>query len=124
MLQYETIFVGDPNLTDEEVDGIVGLIDQITVAAGGKVVKTEKWGKRRLAYPIGHREEGIYVLMTLECPTTLVKEVDRRYRMNDRILRHLTVRVEHESQIGPSPMMKPRPAEARDEVPSDPAVMA
>lgn len=124
MLQYETIFVGDPNLTDEEVDGIVGLVDQITVAAGGKVVKTEKWGKRRLAYPIGHREEGIYVLMTLECPTTLVKEVDRRYRMNDRILRHLTVRVEHESQIGPSPMMKPRPAEARDEVPSDPAVMA
>ena len=124
MLQYETIFVGDPNLTDEEVDGIVGLIDQITVAAGGKVVKTEKWGKRRLAYPIGHREEGIYVLLTLECPTTLVKEVDRRYRMNDRILRHLTVRVEDESQLGPSPMMKPRPAEARDEVPSDPAVMA
>jgi len=124
MLQYETIFVGDPNLTDEEVDGIVGLIDQITVAAGGKVVKTEKWGKRRLAYPIGHREEGIYVLMTLECPTTLVKEVDRRYRMNDRILRHLTVRVEDASQLGPSPMMKPRPAEARDEVPSDPAVMA
>jgi len=124
MLQYETIFVGDPNLTDEEVDGIVGLIDQITVAAGGKVVKTEKWGKRRLAYPIGHREEGIYVLMTLECPTTLVKEADRRYRMNDRILRHLTVRVEDASQLGPSPMMKPRPAEARDEVPSDPAVMA
>jgi len=124
MLQYETIFVGDPNLTEEEVDGIVGLVDQITVAAGGKVLKTEKWGKRRLAYPIGHREEGIYVLMTLECPTTLVKEIDRRYRMNDRILRHLTVRVEDESQLGPSPMMKPRPAEARDEVPSDPAVMA
>jgi len=124
MLQYETIFVGDPNLTDEEVDAIVGLVDQITVAAGGKVVKTEKWGKRRLAYPIGHREEGIYVLMTLECPTTLVKEIDRRYRMNDRILRHLTVRVEDESQLGPSPMMKPRPAEARDEVPSDPAVTA
>ena len=124
MLQYETIFVSDPNLTDEEVDGVIGLVDQITVAAGGKVLKTEKWGKRRLAYPIGHREEGIYVLMTLECPTTLVKEIDRRYRMNDRILRHLTVRVEDASQLGPSPMMKPRPAEARDEVPSDPAVMA
>jgi small subunit ribosomal protein S6 len=124
MLQYETVFVGDPNLTEEEVDGIVGLVDQITVAAGGKVLKTEKWGKRRLAYPIGHREEGIYVLMTLECPATLVKEIDRRYRMNDRVLRHLTVRVEDESQLGPSPMMKPRPADARDEAPADPAVMA
>ena len=124
MLQYETIFMTDPNLTDEEVDAIVALIDQITVAAGGKVIKTEKWGKRRLAYPIGHREEGIYVLMTLECPPTLLKEVDRRYRMNDRILRHLTVRVEDESQLGPSPMMKPRPADTRDEAPADPAVMA
>jgi small subunit ribosomal protein S6 len=124
MLQYETVFVGDPNLTDEEIDGIVGLVDQITVSAGGKVLKTEKWGKRRLAYAIGHREEGIYVLMTLECPGTLVKEIDRRYRMNDRILRHLTVRVEDESQLGPSPMMKPRPADARDEAPADPAVTA
>jgi ribosomal protein S6 len=53
-----------------------------------------------------------------------VKEIDRRYRMNDRILRHLTVRVEDASQLGPSPMMKPRPTDARDEAPSDPAVTA
>jgi small subunit ribosomal protein S6 len=119
MLHYETIFVTDPNLTDEEVDGIVHLVDQLTVATGGKVIKTEKWGKRRLAYPVAHREEGIYVLMTLECPAQHVKEIDRRYRMNDRILRHLTVRVEDESQLGPSPMMKPRPAD-RDEIPADP----
>jgi small subunit ribosomal protein S6 len=119
MLQYETIFVTDPNLTDEDVDGIIKLIDQITVAAGGKVIKTEKWGKRRLAYPVEHREEGIYVLLTIECPTLHVMDIDRRYRMNDRILRHLTVRVEDESQLGPSPMMKPRPAD-RDEIPADP----
>jgi small subunit ribosomal protein S6 len=116
MLQYETIFVTDPNLSDGEIDELVQLIDQLTVAAGGKVIKVERWGKRRLAYPIDHREEGIYVLMTLECPPQHVKEVDRRYRMNDRILRHLTVRVEDESQLGPSPMMKPRPAE-REEIP-------
>jgi small subunit ribosomal protein S6 len=118
MLQYETIFVTDPNLSDGEIDELVQLIDQLTVAAGGKVLKVERWGKRRLAYPIDHREEGIYVLMTLECPPQHVKEVDRRYRMNDRILRHLTVRVEDESQLGPSPMMKPRPAE-REEIPAE-----
>ena len=118
MLQYETIFVTDPNLTEEEIDDLIKLVDQITVSAGGKVIKVEKWGKRRLAYPIDHREEGLYVLMTLECPAPHVKELDRRYRMNDRILRHLTVRVEDESQLGPSPMMKPRPVD-RDEVPMD-----
>ena len=116
MLQYETVFVTDPNLSDGEIDELIQLVDQITVAAGGKVLKVERWGKRRLAYPIAHREEGIYVLMTLECQPQHVKEVDRRYRMNDRILRHLTVRVEDESQLGPSPMMKPRPAE-REEIP-------
>ena len=122
MLQYETICVTDPNLTDEEIDNLIKLVDQITVAAGGKVLKVEKWGKRRLAYPIDHREEGLYVLMTLECPPQHVKELDRRYRMNDRILRHLTVKVEDESQLGPSPMMKPRPAD-RDEMPMDQGLM-
>jgi len=118
MLNYETIFVTDPNLTDEEIDELTKLVAQVTVSAGGKVVKVEKWGKRRLAFPIQHREEGIYVLMTLECPPQQVKEIDRRYRMNDRILRHLTVRVEDESQLGPSPMMRPRPVD-REEIPMD-----
>jgi small subunit ribosomal protein S6 len=118
MLQYETIFMTDPNLTDEEIDAIAAIVESITTTAGGKVLKTEKWGKRRLAYPVEHREEGIYTLMLLVCPPAQVKEIDRRYRMNDRILRHLTVRMEDESQLGPSPMMRPRPAE-RDEIPPD-----
>jgi small subunit ribosomal protein S6 len=118
MLQYETIFMTDPNLTDEEIDAITQLVESIVTTSGGKVLKTEKWGKRRLAYPVDHREEGIYALMLLECPPAQVKEIDRRYRMNDRILRHLTVRMEDESQLGPSPMMRPRPAE-RDEIPPD-----
>jgi small subunit ribosomal protein S6 len=118
MLQYETIFMTDPNLTEEETDAIAALVESIVTSSGGKVLKTEKWGKRRLAYPVDHREEGIYTLLLLECPPDQVKEIDRRYRMNDRILRHLTVRMEDESQLGPSPMMRPRPAE-RDEIPPD-----
>jgi small subunit ribosomal protein S6 len=123
MLQYETIFMTDPNLTEEEIDQIVGMVDGIVTGAGGKVIKVEKWGKRRLAYPVEHREEGIYALMTLECPAVQVREIDRRYRMNDRILRHLMVRVEDESQLGPSPMMRPRPVE-RDEMSAEPALQA
>jgi hypothetical protein len=52
--------------------------------------------------------------MLIECPASLVKEIDRRYRMNDRILRHQTVRVQHESQLEPSPIMKSR-ANEREE---------
>jgi small subunit ribosomal protein S6 len=107
--RYETIFIAEPTFSDEAIDELVKGYEQVIAAGGGKVLKTEKWGKRRLAYPIVRQEEGYYVLLVIECPTGLVKEIERRYRMNDRILRHLTVRVEHEAQLGPSPMMKPRP---------------
>ena len=98
MLQYETVFIADPVHTDEEIDELVKGYEQVVTSA-----------KRRLAYTIHHHEEGIYVLMTLECPASLIKELDRRLRMNERIVRHMAVRVESELQLGPSPMMKPRP---------------
>lgn len=113
MLQYEAVFIADPTYTDGEIDELIKGYEQVVTAAGGKVLKVEKWGKRRLAYTIRHQEEGIYVLMTLECPASLVKELDRRFRMNERIVRHMAVRVESELQLGPSPMMRPRPE--RDE---------
>jgi small subunit ribosomal protein S6 len=121
MLQYETVFIADPTYTDEEVDELIKGYEQVVTSAGGKSLKVERWGKRRLAYSIRHHEEGIYVLMTLECPATLVKELDRRFRMNDRVLRHMAVRVESELQLGPSPMMKPRPE--RDDTMLEPPMM-
>jgi len=114
MLKYETVFVNDPTLTEEENEEIIRMLDDIVTSAGGIVHKVERWGKRRLAYPILHKEEGTYILMLIECPASLVKEIDRRYRMNDRILRHQTVRVQHESQLEPSPIMKSR-ANEREE---------
>jgi len=118
MLQHETVFIADSTYTDEEIDELIKGYDQVITSAKGKMLKVEKWGKRRLAYAIRRNEEGVYVLMTIECPPSLVKELDRRYRMNDRILRHLVVRVENEAQLGPSPMMKPRPE--RDELLAEP----
>ena len=121
MLQYELVFIADPTYTDEEVDELLKGYEQVVTAAGGRSLKVERWGRRRLAYPIRHHEEGMYVLMTLECPASLVKELDRRFRMNDRILRHMSVRVESELQLGPSPMMKPRPE--RDDQLLEPPMM-
>ncbi len=123
MLKYETIFVADPTLTEDETEAIIKMIDETVTSAGGTVLKVERWGKRRLAYPILHKEEGFYVLMVVDCPAQLVKEIERRYRINDRIIRHQTVRVQHESQLGPSPIMKARPPE-REETPTAPTPQA
>jgi small subunit ribosomal protein S6 len=120
MLQYEAVFIAEPAHTDEEIDELLKGYEQVVNSAGGKVLKVEKWGKRRLAYSIRHHEEGIYVLMTLECPAGLIKELDRRLRMNERIVRHMAVRVESELQLGPSPMMKPRPE--RDDTLAEPSM--
>jgi small subunit ribosomal protein S6 len=119
MLQYESIFITDPTITDEELDALLQGYEKVIEGAGAKVLKQERWGKRRLAYTINGHEDGIYVLLTLECEPQFVKELERRYRMNERIIRHLTVRVENEAQLGPSPMMKTRPAE-REETPAPP----
>jgi small subunit ribosomal protein S6 len=119
MLKYETIFIADSTLTEADIDELIKAYEQVVVSGQGKVLKVEKWGKRKLAYAIHRQEEGSYVLMVIECPGDLVKELERRYRMNERILRHLTVRVEHESQLGPSPMMRPRP-EREEPVPEMP----
>ena len=121
MLQYEMVFIADPTYPDEEVDELIKGYEQIVATAGGRSLKVERWGRRRLAYSIRHHEEGFYVLMTFECPPSLVKELDRRFRMNDRILRHMAVRVESELQLGPSPMMKPRPE--RDDQLLEPPMM-
>jgi small subunit ribosomal protein S6 len=121
MLRYETIYIADSTVSEDETDELIKGIEQLTQSANGQVLKVEKWGKRRLAFPINRHEEGIYVLLVIECPPSLVKELDRRYRMNDRILRHLTVRVENEAQLGPSPMVKPRPVD-REEILTEPSI--
>ena len=121
MLQYETVFFTDPTLPDEDVEELLRAYEQHIGAAGGKILKVERWGKRRLAYPVERFEEAFYILMVIECPAEFVKELDRRFRLNDRVLRHLTVRVENEAQLGPSPMMKTRSAE-RDEAASEPSL--
>ena len=122
--QYDLVYILPPDTTEQQATEMHDQIAAIVSRLNGTIEKTENWGRRKLAYEIGPYKEGVYVLEVINGDGDLVKEIDRRYRMNDRILRHLTVRVEDESQLGPSPMMKPRPAEARDEVPSDPAVMA
>ncbi|MFQ5876876.1 MAG: 30S ribosomal protein S6 [Acidobacteriota bacterium] len=123
MLQYESVFIADPGLQDEELEELIKGIEGIVTGSGGRVLKVERWGKRRLAYPIARLEEGIYVLMLIECAAGFTRELERRYRMNDRIHRYLTVRVENEAQLGPSPMMRARPVE-RSEAPQPQAPAA
>ncbi len=99
MSVYETLFIALPSLSEEEVDNLVGKITSTIESLEGKIRKIDKWGKRVLAYPIKKLNEGIYVLIEFELEKGKVNEVDRRMKLDERILRHLIVNLDHDLKL-------------------------
>jgi small subunit ribosomal protein S6 len=93
--QYEVVFIVDPTV-DDEVAKLTDGFKQIVVDQGGTVTKAETMGKRQLAYEILHKKEGTFVLMEIEGSGREIAELERRMRVNDRVLRYLTVRVDED----------------------------
>ena len=88
---YETIFVVDSLLKSEEIDSIVTKYERFISANGGKIDATERWGKKRLAYEIKKRQYGYYVLIRFDGPPTMIKPLEREYRLNESLLRFKTL---------------------------------
>jgi small subunit ribosomal protein S6 len=93
---YEILFIADPNLGEPEVDALAAQVQGFAEKDGGKVQKVEKWGKKRLAYDVRRHREGSYVLLVVAGTGAMVKEVERRLKVADGIIRYLTVRVDEE----------------------------
>ena len=93
---YEVLFIADPNLGEPEVDALTATIQGYAEKEGGRIQKVEKWGKKRLAYNIHKHQEGYYVLIVVEGKASLVKEVERRIRVTDGVVKFITVRVDEE----------------------------
>jgi small subunit ribosomal protein S6 len=93
---YEILFVADPNLGEPEVDALTATVQGFVEKEGGKIQKVEKWGKKRLAYVVHRHREGSYVLIVAEGKGPLVKEVERRIRVTDGIIKFITVRVDED----------------------------
>lgn len=93
--QYEVVFIVDPTV-DDEVTRLTDGFKQIVTDQGGVVTKAETMGKRQLAYEILHQKEGTFVLLEIEGSGREIAELERRMRVNDRILRYLTVRVDED----------------------------
>jgi small subunit ribosomal protein S6 len=91
---YEELFILRPDITEEEITPIIDQLRGVVTSAGGTVDKEERWGVRKLAYRIEKRVEGFYVLLQLTAPAATVKELERRLRVNDAVLKFLTVRID------------------------------
>lgn len=97
--KYELVYVVSPDAADDQVAELHTQVEAIVQRMSGQLEKTENWGRRRLAYEIGRHKEGTYVLQAILGSGDLMKEIDRRLRVNDLVIRHLVVRVDEEQAV-------------------------
>jgi small subunit ribosomal protein S6 len=93
---YEVVFIIQPDADEAEVMKLSEAIQKIITDQGGHIAKIDMMGRRRLAYEINHRREGSYVLLEVEGSGKEIAELERRMRVNDRILRYMTIRVDED----------------------------
>ena len=91
---YEELFIVKPDTPEEEADQFIEQMKTVVTSSGGVVDKTEKWGKRKLAYKVDKYREGAYVLFQFTANAETVKEFERRLRVSDLVIKFLTVRVD------------------------------
>ncbi len=97
--QYELVYILSPDATEQEITDLHTQIESIITRYQGELVKTENWGRRKLAFRIGKHREGTYVLEVFKGTGELTKELDRRLKVIDSVIRHLCVRVDEELRL-------------------------
>lgn len=93
MRRYEQIYIFRPSLSEEEISRVVENTNQLILDDGGTVISLNKWGMRKLAYPIKKEIQGYYILCDFAATPDVVSEIERKFRIDDAVLKYLTVRV-------------------------------
>lgn len=107
MALYEHVLIARQDISPQQVDALVEDITRQVQDAGGKVGKSEYWGLRNLAYRVRKNRKGHYCLLNIDAPAAAVQELERRQRINEDVLRFITIRVEEHDEE-PSPVLARR----------------
>jgi small subunit ribosomal protein S6 len=97
--QYELVYILPPDTTEQQGTELHDQIAAVVSRLHGQIEKTENWGRRKLAYEIGKFKEGVYVLEVINGDGELMKELDRRLKVIDQVVRHMIVRVDEEKKV-------------------------
>lgn len=98
MRVYEELFILKPDAPEEEVTTYIDQVKDLITSGKGTVEKADNWGMRKLAYRVQKYKEGIYVLIVFTAPAELVREVERRMRVTDMVIKFITVRVDEKNK--------------------------
>lgn len=96
MRTYEIVYISAPNVAEDDLNKLTSQLHTVIEERGGKVVKVDNWGRRKLAYRIDKFDEGIYTLLYVEGSGREIAEVERRLRVADFIIRYLSVRTDED----------------------------
>ena len=95
---YELMFIVRPDMLEEDQDKLISTLESAVTSTGGSLKKSEKLGKRRLAYSVRKFHDGIYILLTVEGGGGLIHELERRLRVTEPVIKFLTVRIDEEQK--------------------------
>ncbi len=112
---YESTFIAKQDLSKQQVTAIADQFTDILKQGGGKVVKNEYWGLRPLAYRIDKARRGHYTMLGIDAPAAALHEMERNMRINEDVMRHLTVRVEELEEEPSAPLRSGREDTAAEE---------
>ena len=113
MAFYETVFIARQDITSAQAEALAETYSQMITDNGGKVTKTEHWGLKTLAFRMNKNRKGHYVLFNIDSPPAAVLEMERNMRINEDVLRYMSIRVD-EHEEGPSAMMQNRGGDRSD----------
>ena len=102
---YEHVFLARQDLSQAQVDALAATATEIVEANKGKVVKTETWGLKNLAYKIKRNRKAHFVLLNIDAPAGVIAELERQTAINEDVIRYMSVRVD-EHETGPSVQMR------------------
>jgi small subunit ribosomal protein S6 len=95
--QYDLIFICRPDTPEPDIDKVISTLEHVASEKGGRIEKTDKWGRKRMAYRVSRLREGFYVYMDLRSSHgEVVKELERRLKVSDAVIKYLTIRVDEE----------------------------
>ena len=97
--QYELVYILPPETTEQQAGELHEQLESVVTRMNGAIERTENWGRKKLAYDIGHHKEGVYVLEVINGSGDLMKELDRRLRVIDQVVRHMIVRADEEKKV-------------------------
>lgn len=109
---YETVFIADPEIAMEAVDQLLNKIKKAIADNKGTVANEDRWGRRRLAYPIQSFRDGFYVVLTYSAEGPVVNALEHLFRVTDSVVRHITVKIIKKNKTFPPRRVKPAGASA------------